>query len=95
MRREQNQLGQMIQKLTRKGIQISRPNYLIQMGGGGSKEISKRIANSWKAFWVKKFILKSKIKLGTKVRIFERCAIPVLSYGSQEHGQLQGSKFKS
>ena len=43
------------------------------------KELKIRHANSWKAFWALKYILKSKIKLKTKIRIIlESTVIPVL-----------------
>ena len=42
-----------------------------------------RRGNAWKAFWAQKYLLKSNMKLNTKIRIFETIVIPVLLYGAQ------------
>jgi len=47
------------------------------------KEIKIRRANGWKFFWAQKTILKSKLKLKSKIKIFESTIIPVLTYGAQ------------
>ena len=47
------------------------------------KELKIRRANGWKSFWAQKVILKSKLKLKSKIRIFESTIIPVLTYGAQ------------
>ena len=47
------------------------------------KELKVRRNNAWKAFWAQKHILKSNLKLKTKIRIFESTVIPVLLYGAQ------------
>ena len=46
-------------------------------------EIGKRIANGWKAFWAQKHIFKSKMRKSRKIKIFQSCVIPVLTYGAQ------------
>ncbi len=42
-----------------------------------------RISKGWKAFWKLRNILKSNIKLKTKIRILDSCVVPVLIYGVQ------------
>ncbi len=51
--------------------------------------ITKRISNAWKTFWAHKTILKSKMKLGLKIKILESCVIPVLTYGAQSWSLTQ------
>ncbi len=47
------------------------------------KELKVREANAWKAFWAQRKIFKSKMKLKTKIRIWESTVFPVLTYGTQ------------
>jgi len=47
------------------------------------KELKVRRANGWKAFWAKKAIWRSRLKLKSKIRIFESTIIPILTYGAQ------------
>ena len=65
---------------------VSEYRYLgqiISFNNKMEKEIKIRRANAWKAFWALKFILKSKMKLKTKIRILESAVTPVLTYGGQ------------
>ena len=54
-----------------------------------SKELKVRRANGWKAFWAKKSIWRSKLKLSSKIRIFESLIIPVLTYRAQTWATTQ------
>ena len=46
-------------------------------------EIGVRIGNGWRAFWRLKHILKSKMGISTKIKIFRSCVLPVLTNGAQ------------
>ena len=56
---------------------------LISFDNKTEKELKVRRGNAWKAFWAQKHLLKSNMKLKTKIRIFESTVIPVLLYGAQ------------
>ena len=47
------------------------------------KELKIRRANGWKSFWAQRTILKSNLKLKSKIRVFESTIVPVLTYGAQ------------
>ncbi len=61
------------------------------------KELKIRTAKVWKAFWGQKIILKSKMHLKIKIRIFKSCVIPTLTYGAQTRAPTKTSvrKLKS
>ena len=48
-----------------------------------NKELKIRRANSWKDFWAQRRVLKSKMRLGTKMRIFNSTVLPVMTYRAQ------------
>lgn len=56
---------------------------LISIVDRKNKEINTRIANAWKKFWSLKNILKIRMKISTKIRVFESGVVPVLLYGAQ------------
>lgn len=47
------------------------------------KEIKIRRAEARKAFWAQKYLLKSNLRLKTKIRTFESTVLSVLLYGAQ------------
>ena len=66
--------------------QVTEYRYLgqvISFENKMEKEIKVRRANAWKAFWAQKYLLKSKLGLKTKIRIFQSTVLPVLMYGAQ------------
>ena len=46
-------------------------------------ELSRRITAGWKAFWKYKDVLKSKLPICMKRKIFNQCILPVLTYGCE------------
>lgn len=48
-----------------------------------NKELKLRRADAWKAFWAQCRILKSTMKLNTKIGIFNSTVLPVMNYASQ------------
>ena len=56
---------------------------MVSFSDKTSKELKIRRANAWKAFWAQRKILLSKMKLSTKMRIFNSTILPIMSYGSQ------------
>ena len=59
-----------------------------------AKELKIRRANGWKAFWAKKSIWQSKLKLNSKIKIFESTITPVLAYGAQTWAGTKGQTKK-
>ncbi len=49
------------------------------MGG----TIRERILNTWKAFWINKIFMRSKMKTKVKIKILDSCVKLVLTYGAQ------------
>ncbi len=47
------------------------------------KEITSRIKKGWKKFWSLKEIYKGKISKTLKIKTWEKCSLPVLTYGAQ------------
>lgn len=55
-----------------------------------SKEIERRICNSWKSYWALKEVMKNKeVPTTHKSKIFNTCILPCLSYGCQTWGLTQ------
>ncbi len=47
------------------------------------KEITIRTSNAWRNFWTDRIFLKSKMNLGSKIKILEQCVLPSLTYEAQ------------
>ncbi|GBP18410.1 Putative uncharacterized transposon-derived protein F52C9.6 [Eumeta japonica] len=48
-----------------------------------SKEIERRIANSWERYWSLREVMKDKnLHISTKSKLFNTCIPPILMYGS-------------
>ena len=56
---------------------------IISFKNKTEKELKVRRGNAWKVFWAQKHLLKSNLKLKTKMRIFESTVIPILLHGTQ------------
>lgn len=52
-------------------------------------EIKTRISNAWKRFWSLKILLKGKMGLRSKMKIFNSSVVPVLTYGAQSWALTQ------
>ena len=49
-----------------------------------TREVDRRIQNSWKAFWkLKNYLLSRNIQLNLRRRLFDMCILPVMTYGAQ------------
>ena len=53
---------------------------LVSFTGDSCKEIARRIKSSWRAFW--KLRAYTKIDLKLRMRLFNMCVLPVLTYAS-------------
>jgi len=47
------------------------------------RKVSARIRNAWKSFWPLKNILKGNLDTKNKIKMFDSCVIPTLTYGAQ------------
>ncbi len=66
-----------------KNQETTYPGQIISFQNSWEKEITKRKANALKSFWPLKDIYKSKMSLKLKIETFEKCTMPVLTYGAQ------------
>lgn len=57
-------------------------------------EVERRIAQAWAAFGANKQILRGKIPLYLKAKVFEQCVMPVLTYGTETMTLTQKSAEK-
>ncbi len=66
-----------------KTVEYAYLGQILSCNNKTDKEIAKRIANGWKVYWAHRQIFKSKMSISTKIRVFQSCIIPVLTYGAQ------------
>ena len=60
---------------------------IISPADSMSREIERRVCNAWKKYWSLKEVMKSKeIPIADKCEVFNRCILPVLTYGCQTWG---------
>ena len=53
----------------------------LSFDGGQEKEISRRTQNGWKAFWrLKTYLTTRRISLQLRLKLFNMCVLPVLTY---------------
>ncbi len=65
---------------------VSEHQYLgqaVAFNERGKLELRVKTAKAWGKFWAHKHILKSKTAISTKIRIWEQCVMPSLTYGAQ------------
>ncbi|VDO16914.1 unnamed protein product [Brugia timori] len=56
----------------------------------GKLELRARTTKAWRNFWAQKHILKSKLALAIKMKIWEQCVVPSLTYGAQTWSLTKG-----
>lgn len=49
----------------------------------GKRELRARTTKAWRNFWAQKHILKSNLTITNKIKIWEQCVVPSLTYGVQ------------
>ena len=67
---------------------------LIESTSDHSKEIKRRIGMGWSAFGKQNSVMKSKLPLSLKRKVYNQCILPVLTYGSETWSITKGMERK-
>jgi hypothetical protein len=76
-------------KMNIENVEIEQVDEMVYLGQIISfeeriqKEVKRRINLGWRSYWALKNIYKGKLDLRTKIKVLEKCTMPVITYGAQ------------